>query len=1084
MIIKGIGVGLSFLRFVTQLASGGDPSKKALKELNKAENITKYLEWLRRKSHQELKDEIQEVQGSTGDLLAQAHQLGIDLETLSSQVAATSEDLREELTLLQESIARPALSPFSPGRRPQYGNPLRGRDAEIEKVKDSQDDIILFGQPGSGKTALLEHIAGLSGARFAISSDSNEVMHAVIRDSPTAVIIDDAGSREELLDRLSHARREHELKFQIIAICWPFDAEAVASHLQHRGNVEIRLGKLPRPIIAEIIKEIAAARGIRVSDDFIRIAAPQSRGMPGLAASITRSTLDTDPAMLLSGELLLKDLAPVLVDAAGDDAIEILAAFAVSGDAGIDYASVGSALEIRPLEIRRQVERIEHAGVLEQVASDKLRVQPEFLRSALLVREFFSARSTNLPEDIFRRLSEAPGVNASSVKEMIYAKYRAGGTISETKLREVVETENQVQLWEAIAQTSADNCRWVVSKVEQYSDSIISSALHFIPEEFVPEMLAAIYSELQDPETTHINVLASLEKWVHSTTKDAVRNRKILLDAVTNWVANKGNPIVTGEILKLVFSLKISSTETDASNPMIINFRDGHLKGTTAEEVFAFWPRFIDLLGSMETVPWRGVLDTVFDWHRTGKFGVKEPDEKFDSFIRETTEAMLPDLIPFVGNNQAVGRSLLLFAERNALDITGIEVSPEFMTLYPAEDYHDGYEKRFAERKSAAQQLGRDWSDRSVEEVASDLNEWENQLVHLGDRDDTIMIGEFAREWAASREISAESFAEIISTFPAKAAGAIVEDESHLEVLQEMNPESLTEIEGIHGYLISLALDGRAPSLISTVEQYFPRFLGLIECVCLTGEVTGPGSEVLLASTDDDVRAIAALSLRRSKIGIPPSVANLWREVIVDSLVEFTLHGQNETKFYDLKELIRSDPTISFDVLDRVLAADAPILSYYGEEQLGHLVSGLTIDHRRELLDRCDHLSSSRLPEKLVGRDGDLFQILLAKPEMRSGYVKVLSGDPLADGWSELARIALAAGITPAEISRATTYAVDRNVTWEDDSDTYWKDWFETFETLSNHDDPDIAKIGDEGMKWTKEMAEQPRDSFSREYYD
>jgi len=37
---------------------------------------------------------------------------------------------------------------------------------------------------------------------------------------------------------------------------------------------------------------------------------------------------------------------------------------------------------------------------------------------------------------------------------------------------------------------------------------------------------------------------------------------------------------------------------------------------------------------------------------------------------------------------------------------------------------------------------------------------------------------------------------------------------------------------------------------------------------------------------------------------------------------------------------------------------------------------------------------------------------------------------------------------------------------------------------LSNHDDPDIAKIGDEGMKWTKEMAEQPRDSFSREYYD
>lgn len=256
-------------------------------------------------------------------------------------------------------------------------------------MRDSQDDIILYGQPGSGKTALLEHIAGASGARFAISSDSDEVIYAVKRESPPAVIIDDAGSRQELLDRLSHVRREHDLSFRIIAVCWPFDREAVSAHLRHRNSIEIELGKLPRPVIAEIIKEIAATRGIRVSDDFIRIAASQSRGMPGLAASITTSTLDSNPAMLVSGELLLKDLAPVLINAAGDDAIEILAAFAVAGDAGIDYGSVGSALEIRSVDIRRHVERIKHAGVLEQIARDRMRVQPEFLRSALLVRAFF-----------------------------------------------------------------------------------------------------------------------------------------------------------------------------------------------------------------------------------------------------------------------------------------------------------------------------------------------------------------------------------------------------------------------------------------------------------------------------------------------------------------------------------------------------------------------------------------------------------------------------------------------------------------------------------------------------------------------
>lgn len=1025
-IVKGIGVGLSFLRFVIQQASGGDPSKKALKELKKAENITNYLEWLRRKNHQELQDEIQEVKDSSGELLAQARQLGIDLETLSSHVASGSEDLREELTLLQESIARPVLSPFSPGTRPQHGNPLKGRDAEVEKVRDSQDDVILYGQPGSGKTALLEHIAGESEARFAVSTDSDEVVHAVQLEPPTVVIIDDAGSREDLLDRLSHLRREHDLSFRIIAVCWPFDRESVSTHLQHRKSVEIELGKLPRPVIAEIIKEIAAARGIRVSNDFIRIAASQSRGMPGLAASITTSTLDSDPAMLVSGELLLKDLAPVLINAAGNDAIEILAAFAVAGDAGIDYSSVGAALDIRTLDIRRHVERIKHAGVLEQIATDRMRVQPEFLRSALLVRAFFSAGSTNLPEEIFRRLSEAPGVSASSVKEMVFAKYRAGGEISETELREAIKAENEMQVWEAYAQTSAENCRWVVSEVERYSDSIIDSALRFIPEEIVPKLLSAIDSELQDPDSTHINALASLENWIHGTTRDAVRNRKILLDAVTNWVTENGNAIVTGEILKLVFSLKISFTETDASDPMTLHFTDGHLTGSTAEEVFALWPRVVQLLESMAPIPWSAVLEIVFDWNRTGKFGKKEPDEEFDQFIATTTETMVSSLTPFIGGNQAVARSLRLFTERNEFDVPNIEVDPDFMTLFPAEDYQEGYEQRVAESQSSARQLGSNWAEKPIEEISSTLSEWEGQLIALGNRDDNSMLGEFAREWAAHQEISAELLSTILSTFPATAAGAIVGDERYLEVLQEMDPELLSKLEGIRGYLISVALDGRLQDLVPTLAPHFSERLGLIECMCLRGEVTERNLEILLTSDDEQVRTITALYLRRSKNGIPPAVANLWREVIVDSLVDFILHGRQDTKFHDVKELIREEPSVAFDTLDRVLAADMPILSYRGEEQLGHLVSALTKDQRRELLERCDHLSSSSLPAKLVGRDSELIDLLLANSDLRGGYVKVLSGNPLAEGWSDLARVALAAGISPADISRATTYVVDR----------------------------------------------------------
>ncbi|MGB0154572.1 MAG: hypothetical protein ACPGFB_11125 [Verrucomicrobiales bacterium] len=1083
-ILKGIGVGLSFLRFVIQQASGGDPSKRALKELKKAETINNYLEWLRRKNHQELKDEIEEVQASTADLLAQARQLGVDLETLSSEIVTASEDLREDLTLLQESIVRPVLSPFSPGTRPQHGNQLKGRDAKVEEVRDSQDDVILYGQPGSGKTALLEHIAGASEARFAVSSDSDEVVHAVKLESPTAVIIDDAGSREDLLDRLSHLRREHDLSFRIIAVCWPFDREVVSTHLQHRNCVEIELGKLPRPIIAEIIKEIAAARGIRVSDDFIRVAASQSRGMPGLAASITTSTLDSNPAMLVSGELLLKDLAPVLINAAGNDALEILAAFAVAGEAGIDYSSVGAALEIRTLDIRRHVERIVHAGVLEQIAQDRMRVQPEFLRSALLVRTFFSARSTTLPEDIFHRLSGTPGVSVSSVREMIFAKYRAGGDISESELREAIEAGNTKALWEIYAQTSAENCRWVVSKVEKYSESIIGSALQFTPDEILPEILIAIDSELQDPTSTRIDALSTLKTWVYGTTKDSVRNREYLLQAVSDWVLNSGNPVVAGNVLKLVLSLKISFTESDASNPMTMTFTDGHLKDSTAEEVFAFWPQVVQLLEAMDTIPWNSVLEIVFDWNRTGKFGRTKPDATFDQFIAVTTETMVASLVPLIGDNQAVARSLRLFTERNEFDGPKIEVDPDFMILFPAEDYEEGYEQRFAKSQSAARQLGINWVEKPVEEVSSTLSEWEDQLIALGNRDDNSMLGEFAREWAAHQEISAEPLLTILSTFPTAAAGAIIDDDRCLKVLKKMDPELLSKIEGIRGRLISVALDGRVQGLMPVLAPHFSERLGLIECMVLRGEVTERNLEILLKSDDEQVKTITALYLRRSKHGIPPAVANLWREVIVDSLVDFILHGRLDTKFHDIKELIREEPSVAFETLDRVLAADMPILSYRGEEQLGHLVSAMTKEQRRELLARCDHLSSFSLPAKLVSRDGELFDILLANPEIRSGYVEVLSGNPLAEGWSELARIALAAGISPTDISRAASYVIDRVATWGDDSKSYWEDWFQNFEQLSQYEDPAIAKIGAEGMKWTKEMAEQPRAPFSQEYYD
>src|SRR5438128_2648376 len=311
----GLGFLLSLIAFLRAELGGRWAKEEILKALADAKTIQAYLEWLRRRDQQDL---IREIEGSKGDLLREIAAIGGQLDKFASAVLKSAGGLEKRIQELNEKVVPPVLSPVSLPNRARLSTTLRGRDRELRWLIEHKGDALLIGQPGAGKTELLHALVQTKDAKFLLSDNPEPSVAALLAAPPAIVLIDDAGLRTELILRLRHLRIEQRLDFQIIAVCWPFEKDELQQTLQISEEALLSLEGLPRPIIAEIIKDVALAKNVSVSDQFIKVVAKQARGKPGLAASLSLATIESSGEDLISGELLLQDLAPFLRRVVGE----------------------------------------------------------------------------------------------------------------------------------------------------------------------------------------------------------------------------------------------------------------------------------------------------------------------------------------------------------------------------------------------------------------------------------------------------------------------------------------------------------------------------------------------------------------------------------------------------------------------------------------------------------------------------------------------------------------------------------------------------------------------------------------------
>lgn len=1056
----GLGLLLSLVTFLRAELSSRWTKEEILRVLEDAKTIQQYLEWLRRQDQENL---VREIENSKGELLREIAGVGAALETFANAVRAQAGDLERRIHDLNQRLLPPVLSPLSLPTRPRLALTLRGRDRELQWLLEHDDDALVVGQPGSGKTELLHALAELRDAKFLLSDDPDVAAAALLARPPAVVIVDDAGLRGDLLLRLRHVRSEQALGFHIIAVCWPFETEEVQQTLQVREVSVLHLEGLPRPVIVEIIKDVTTAQNVRVNDEFVRVVAKQARGKPGLAASLSLATIGSSGEALLSGELLLKDLSPFVRRVVGDEAVHLLAAFACGGTIGSPVAAVAKQLGKSVLDVAVSTQRIALAGVLEQTGKATLCVQPSFLRSALIKTIFFPAEAVPLPWDVGKAVIESLEDPVVGYLEVIAARRLAGAAVDDEMLHEIATRFDEPRLWEALAELDQRNCEWVVTTKGAVSAGIKRAALRYGPEAVIPQMLQAATLEKRPLNSIPNGDMRILQDWVVAGSgRDAISRRRTLFDAVVAFMPPDGSVSTAFDALRSVFSLDHHESDSDPANPRTIRFRHSLVSLNAAKEIFAMWQALLEASKALAKFPWPGVSSLVENWVRAGPRGEGKLPPDYVDFLRDSSREMVSQLIPLADGHQAALRWLQSLSTKLGVPAKKDLVSADFMTIYPDERLEGDWLKRDNKQDVRAAALADSWQRRPFHEIVATLSEWERQADELGrvwPRKTSIFCGRLAE----LVEPTNEELAFAIENLPAMALEPFLNAALTRGRLTDEQLRQCSERWDLTGILIAFTLKGRTPQLYDELKSRLPTWIGLVEGLCIRNEVPAEMLQKLLTHDDLRVRLETALYTFRSKSegAIPEAVSQLWYDTLVAGLSQLVADDSGEAP-YDLRALFARYPMIAQDVLENLLASGSQLHGLVAREMLHIFVANLGKEDRRKLLHRSKHLVYSPLPALLVSGDEDLYRELLGIAELADFHLSPLEGDPNNPNWIRLAKLALGAGHSHKAVARATEPS---SFGWTGGLSAYYQEWVERFELLRQSTDRDAQQIAEEALK-------------------
>lgn len=957
----------------------------------------------------------------------------------------------------------PSLSQLPASRRPYVSQTVIGRADDIDWLKKTPGDLLVFGPPGSGKTfvfcAARSHVDGL----FVVSQDIAKIANNLRAEKPKALLVDDGHMQLDLIRQLRQLRNDIGASYRILVNCWPGQREEVASTLQVTSSSTRELQLLTRDQIVEVIKGV----GIQGPNVLIHELVDQADGRPGLAVTLALLCLRGDVQKVALAEALCTDIQLTFDRLVGRQAINILSAFAVGGEGGMPLNTVANFLGITDATVAGTVTLLAAGGVVNEVNQTTLSVRPEALRHAL-VRDTFFRGAFSL--DIQGLLSLAPN-HVEATLTLIGARWRSG-SVPDSLLRTSVEKSASNLVWERYAGLGPSEAEWVLQNHPDKFGAVVRSALFHIPGKAIPSLLNAAANDKRDPSSYPNHPIRLIEDWIKSIWGGqgmAVARRRILLETALEWHRLSNNPDVTLEAFRLSLSPDFETSEQDPGMGVTLTLRWGYLSVNELEELSGLWQSVIAFLRANKPTNWRSIQTIVEDWAYLRR-PLKDPPRQFLVKKKQIASQFLKDVAQVLDKHYG----LLQWAKRTAKTLRvklELNIDPEYEILFPVEDLRN-FQKFQQQTGQRAQALAVKWAQESPREIADRVVVYEREASMSGrtwPRMSPFVFQEIARlsdspiDWINAL-IQARASADLVWPFIEEAKNSKVTG-LPAALTACFQQESLKRMTA----MAVLSMPNPPADLLQHSLSNISGMANAIEFSCMRREV--PEHHVLLLLRHEDGEIAAAAAIGEWKSCKPPNVRHSLREAWRQAIIRCV----NED--HDIEGLFRADPSLALDWVRGRLKEDN-LRAYLKEEAFKQALTVLTIEDRKQLLKELDeskHLATAII-ELLVDDDFELYKYLLAQPHLRSFHLAPLKGKPDEESWRQKAQLALDCGYPAEEVAgsvRGSTWG------WSGKESIMWDDWAKRFLTLRSHPDQRLQLVGQIGQTTAEELrdraAEQER---------
>ena len=926
----------------------------------------------------------------------------------------------------------PALSAFPGSPRGWPTQQLLGRDEESTWLRQTNQDAVIAGQPGVGKTALLSDLAKEGYGLFVVSRDIGKIADAYRELSPSRLFVDDAhldsvDPLDSLLGKLLRLRRDLGMTFQIMATTWPGHEIDIRRTLYPADDQVLRVKPLEQATMVEIVRGVNP----RFPDELIAEILDQSEGRPGLAVTLAQWAQRGELKDLVNGQLLLREIARDLPRP--DSTLDALAPFALAGTYGMTLPAAAQPLGWPGNDLRAAFRPVSGTGILQEADhSDPDRrfisVKPEALRVALVERAYFSGV---LSMPVTPALEHA-GDSHACTYTLIQVLDRGGGVphgLIRRRLEELHRVSWPGGVWERYVGTGEEAARWVL---ETHPDKILSvgrAALAVVPD-------IALDNLLDDSGEGNVGTndpTRVIDSWIRSGLpgRDAAERRIRLIERLAAHIRSARGEY--GELwsnrrfsetglFRAAFSLEVSAWRANPLDDMTLLVTSGSLRGNEVRELARVWPTALDALRVLGDDGVRCARQIVEEW--TVRLLIRGENPETYPAAKKQAPRMLQDVIELADGAPGVVmwahrlvRHRKLVAELPALD------DPLLDKLFPDIKWGDSFPDELV--LASARALVDEWRREDPQTVARRMMYYERQR-ELADHFYPNVLKHLPHEIAERVDEPSEWLRAFLDQ---RAPGSWAQP--LLEAAIVASPASDTPWElvahdkesALVCARVGLSLPGLPESAVALILEAVRRVVAVRHDLVPWGDLSHEWQCRLLRDTNARVRAAAAAGLWRVHGGTRPS-GTLGR-LLWDAIVE---SGDASL----LQELLGADRMVARAwVLQQARASstqrsrretpppweEVELPSAEGIVHLGDLspwrysellrtaIASLTVEDRRDLILAIPIHADERLFGYLVGTDPDLYRVLLKRNVPRSAHLGPLRVGP-SEGREALIRVA------------------------------------------------------------------------------